>query len=132
MLAAVATSLGAILIILHNSHGHITGPLLLALAAAPLGWFTLHVMAAFHYANLFYGPCLAGQDPPLLFPGGAQPAAWDFLYYAFVVGMTAQVSDVQVAEGRMRRATLGHGVVSFLFNTVLIAMAVNAVVTLAA
>ncbi|HUO91645.1 MAG TPA: DUF1345 domain-containing protein [Rhizomicrobium sp.] len=132
VLAAVATSLTAVLIILRNSHGHITGPLLLALAAAPLGWFTLHVTAAFHYANLFYGPCAEGRDPPLIFPGGADPTAWDFLYYAFVIGMTAQVSDVQVAEGRIRRATLGHGVISFLFNTVLIAMAVNAVVTLAA
>jgi uncharacterized membrane protein len=66
-----------------------------------------------------------------MFPGGAEPGPWDFLYYAFVVGMTAQVSDVQVFDTKMRRATLGHGVVSFFFNTVLIAMAVNAVVALA-
>ena len=131
ILAAIATSCVAIIIILHHSHGRVTGPLLVALAGAPLGWFTLHVVAAFHYANLYYAPSAKPSERPLLFPGGEEPAAWDFLYYAFVVGMTAQVSDVQVAGARIRRATLGHGIVSFLFNTVLIAMAVNAVVTLA-
>jgi len=131
VLGAIGTSCAAIIIILHHSHGQMTGPLLAALAAAPLGWFALHVVAAFHYANLFYAPSETADEPPLAFPGGQEPSAWDFLYYAFVVGMTAQVSDVQVAGARIRRATLGHGVVSFLFNTVLIAMAVNAVVTLA-
>lgn len=131
VLTAVTTTCAAVIVLLHHSHGRVTVPLIVALAGAPLGWFTLHVVAAFHYANLYYAPAKA-RTPPLLFPGGEEPAAWDFLYYAFVVGMTAQVSDVQVAQARIRRATLGHGVVSFLFNTVLIAMAVNAVVTLAA
>jgi uncharacterized membrane protein len=135
VLTAIAFCCGSIVVILHQSHGTITLPLAMALLGAPLGWFTLHVVAAFHYANLFYGPGVEisgeGGSPPLQFPGGRDPAAWDFLYYSFVVGMTAQVSDVQVIDATMRRATLGHGVVSFFFNTVLIAMAVNAVVTLA-
>jgi uncharacterized membrane protein len=131
LLAAIGSSCVAIIIILRQSHGHVSGPLGLALVGAPLGWLTLHVVAAFHYANLYYAPTGKRSERPLLFPGGAEPAAWDFLYYAFVIGMTAQVSDVQVAGARIRRATLGHGIVSFLFNTVLIAMAVNAVVTLA-
>jgi uncharacterized membrane protein len=134
LVAAVGLSCASIIAILHQSRGHLTLPLILALAGAPLGWFALHVVAAFHYANLYYDPRKAASGPehaPLQFPGGAEPRAWDFLYYAFVVGMTAQVSDVQVTGAQMRRATLGHGVVSFFFNTVLIAMAVNAVVTLA-
>jgi uncharacterized membrane protein len=133
VLGAVASSCIAIIAILHQSHGKGGWPLALALAGAPLGWFTLHLVAAFHYANLYYEPgrqrAKAGR--PLQFPGDTDPGAWDFVYYAFVVGMTAQVSDVQVTGARMRRATLGHGVVSFFFNTVLIAMAVNAVVTIA-
>ncbi len=107
----------------------------MALARAPLDWFTLHVVAAFHYVNIFYGTAGGATEPlpaPLQFPGGRDPMVWDFLYYAFVVGMTAQVSDVQVVGAKMRRATLGHGVGSFFFNTVLIAMAVNAVVNIAA
>lgn len=136
VLTAVSASCGAVVIVLHQSHGRVTLPLVLSLASAPLGWFTLHVVAAFHYANLFYEPAEVPVDiasPPLEFPGEQRdPTLWDFLYYSFVVGMTAQVSDVQIAGAKMRRATLGHGVVSFFFNTVLIAMAVNAVVTIAA
>lgn len=132
VLAAISSCLGAIVVILHNSHGQMTLALVLALATAPLGWCTLHVVAAFHYADLYYRPGAADGGAQLIFPGGADPTAWDFVYYSFVVGMTAQVSDVQVVGPRMRRATLGHGVASFFFNTVLIAMAVNAVVTIAA
>ena len=57
--------------------------------------------------------------------GDVEPGSWDFLYYSFVVGMTAQVSDVQVLSTAMRRVTLAHGVVSFFYNTVLLALAVN-------
>lgn len=128
MLAAIGCCCFSVIEILHQAHGRFGWPLALALAGAPLGWFTLHVVAAFHYANLFYGD---GGGRSLAFPGDRDPGAWDFLYYSFVVGMTAQVSDVQVLGTRMRRATLGHGVVSFFFNTVLIAMAVNAVVSIA-
>jgi uncharacterized membrane protein len=136
VLAALSFSCGSVIIILHQSRGVISVPLILALASAPLGWFTLHVVAAFHYANLYYRMRTdrdAGESasPPLLFPGNCEPAAWDFMYYALVIGMTAQVSDVQVTDTKLRRATAGHSVVSFFFNTVLLAMAVNAVVTIA-
>jgi len=134
--AAITVCCGSVIAILHQSHGAITLPLALALASAPLGWFTLHLVAAFHYANLYYRTRTdrdVGESaaPPLLFPGNCEPAAWDFMYYALVVGMTAQVSDVQVTDTKLRRATAGHSVVSFFFNTVLLAMAVNAVVTIA-
>ncbi len=136
MLAALAVCCGSVIAILHQSHGTITTPLVLALASAPLGWFTLHIVAAFHYANLYYRMRTdrdAGESasPPLVFPGDSEPAAWDFMYYSLVIGMTAQVSDVQVTDTKLRRATAGHSVVSFFFNTVLLAMAVNAVVTIA-
>jgi uncharacterized membrane protein len=120
-----------IVAIINQSHRPQGFTLALAAMCAPLGWTTLHVTAAKHYANLFYAPQPKPGSPPLLFPGGEEPGPWDFIYYSFVVGMTAQVSDVQITETRMRRATLGHAVVSFFFNTVLIAMAVNAVVALA-
>ena len=71
------------------------------------------------------------EEALLDFPGCAAPGPWDFLYFSFVVGMTAQVSDVQVKTSVMRRAVLGHGVISFFFNTVFIAMAENAAVAMA-
>ena len=108
-------------------------PLVLAGLGTLLGWLVLHTVMAFHYANIHYfedPECADGKD--LDFPGRGDPGPWDFLYYSFVVGMTAQVSDVQVRTTVMRRATLYHAVISFFFNTVFIAMAVNAAVSLAA
>jgi uncharacterized membrane protein len=110
-------------------------PLLLAGMGAPLGWFVLHTAMAFHYADLHYfdDPEVDDDDEgDLDFPGKGSPCAWDFLYFSFVVGMTCQVSDVAVKTTTMRRTVLWHGVVSFFFNTVFIAMAVNAAVAMAA
>jgi len=109
--------------------------MILAGIGAPLGWFVLHTAMAFHYADLHYFDDPRADDDDegdLGFPGKDQPCAWDFLYFSFVVGMTAQVSDVVVKTTTMRRTVLWHGVVSFFFNTVFIAMAVNAAVAMAA
>ena len=104
--------------------------LLPAILSVLFGWFTLHTVAAFRYAHLYYAPAAVSEAAPrdaggLEFPGRQEPDLWDFLYYAFVIGMTAQVSDVQVTDARMRRTTLAHGVTSFFFNTVILALAVN-------
>jgi len=132
-LATMAFFCDAVFTALSKKHGLEITPLILAGIGAPLGWFVLHTVMAFHYADIHYfeDPDCAGDDKDLDFPGRGDPGMWDFLYYSFVVGMTAQVSDVQVRTPVMRRATLFHGVVSFFFNTVFIAMAVNAGVTLA-
>lgn len=120
---------------LNEKHGIAILPLALAAVGAPLGWFVLHTAMAFHYADLHYfddPDTSQDDDRDLEFPGKADPCAWDFLYFSFVIGMTCQVSDVQVKTTVMRRAVMWHGLVSFFFNTVFIAMAVNAVVSLAA
>jgi uncharacterized membrane protein len=98
--------------------------------SVPLGWLTLHTVIAFHYAHLYYaaGPPKGGARTDargLGFPGAEEPTLWDFLYHSFVVGMTSQVSDVQVQSAEMRRLVLIHGVTSFFMNTVLLALAVN-------
>jgi uncharacterized membrane protein len=132
-LATMAFFTDAVFTALNKNHGHELLPLLLAGLGALLGWFVLHTVMAFHYADIHYfdDPDIEGDEKDLDFPGGRQPGPWDFIYYSFVVGMTAQVSDVQVRTTVMRRATILHGVVSFFFNTVFIAMAVNAGVALA-
>jgi len=132
-LATMAFFCDAVFTALNRKHGIEVAPLVLAGIGAPLGWLVLHTVMAFHYANVHYfeDPECAADDKDLDFPGRGDPGPWDFLYYSFVVGMTAQVSDVQVRTTVMRRLTLLHGVVSFFFNTVFIAMVVNAGVTLA-
>jgi uncharacterized membrane protein len=133
ILAALAFFIYGVFTALNHKHGIHIPRLVLAGIGAPLGWLVLHTAMAFHYANIHYfdDPDCVGDEKDLLFPGGRDPGPWDFLYYSFVVGMTAQVSDVQVTTMAMRKATLFHGLVSFFFNTVFIAMAVNAGVALA-
>lgn len=116
-----------------NQHHHPNALYMtLALAAAPLSWFMLHTISAFHYANLHYFDAREGMGECLEFPGAKEPGPWDFVYFSFVIGMTAQVSDVQIRTVKMRRVVTAHSIVSFFFNTVLIAVAVNMAVAYAA
>ena len=127
-LAAIGLSVGSIFALLNEPGKPDTSRLVLSVTSVPLGWTMLHTVMAFHYGHLFYGrhPSEKGTDAGGLgFPDTQEPGSWDFLYYSFVVGMTAQVSDVQVLSTAMRRVTLAHGVVSFFYNTVLLALAVN-------
>lgn len=131
--AAIALALGSFALLLHEESSGLW-ELVVALAAVPLGWFTLHTVMAFHYVHVFYsepddGP-ESGNAGGLEFPGGmTEPAMADFLYYSFVVGMTAQVSDVQTTSTAMRRVTLLHGIAAFFFNTVILALCVNVAVS---
>ena len=134
----VLLALGAIVLSLASIFGLLAGApdsleLSLAIASVPLGWSTLHTIAAFHYAHLYYAAEGedAGDAGGLEFPGTKEPGAWDFLYFSFVIGMTAQVSDVTVHAAGMRRLVLAHSIVSFFYNTVLVALAVNVAVALA-
>jgi uncharacterized membrane protein len=140
-LAAIGFSLAAIFALLNRGGATDPAELSLAIASVPLGWLVLHTIAAFHYAHLFYATSGSDDAGPqradprdagaLDFPGAADPGAWDFLYFSFVIGMTAQVSDVAVKTTGMRRLVLLHGIVSFFYNTVLLALAVNAAVAFA-
>lgn len=129
-LSAIALSIGSIFAVLAGPGHPGSLRLVLAIASVPLGWLTLHTILAFHYAFLYYASAAAaGGDPQdtggLQFPETKEPTGWDFLYYSFVIGMTAQVSDVETASTAMRRLTLFHSIVSFFYNTVILALAVN-------
>ncbi len=127
MLAAITATCVGIFVAL--GRGTLTSPmtLLASIAGAPLAWFMLHTVMTFHYANLHYGG-LRKKRHVLEFPGTEKPGPWDFIYFSFVIGMTAQTSDTLVKDSVARRTVTLHGIVSFFFNTVLIALAVNAVV----
>ena len=129
VLGAIGFCVSAVFSLLAVKKGLGLPALGLAMLTVPLGWATLHTVAAFHYANLYYAP-QETKRPPLQFPDTDCPGPWEFVYYAFVIGMTFQVADVNIASPVLRRATLGHSVVSFFFNTAIVAMAVNAAVNL--
>jgi uncharacterized membrane protein len=130
-LAIIVLSSIAIFTVLRQKQGSSPMALTLALAGVPLGWFALHTLVAFHYAYIFYGKKGVQKESGLDFPQTEEPGVWEFLYYSFTIGTTAQTSDTNVTSTRMRRATLIHSVLSFFYNTAIIAMAVNAVVSIA-
>ena len=112
-------------------------PLTLGIVSVVLGWFAIHTMWALHYAYEYYDVAEAGTDGKgdieggLDFPGDDEPDGGAFVYFSYVIGMTAQTSDTSVTSNAMRRLVTMHGAFSFFFNTVLVAAAVNIVVSLA-
>ena len=109
-----------------------------ALLSIPLGWFTMHAMAALHYAHVYWmdGDAVDAETKKkipvggLLFPGDKRPEGWDFLYFSTVIGMTAQTADTNISTTHMRCVVLVHSILSFFFNTVIVAAAVNLAVSL--
>ena len=113
-------------IVFELSASHRTAPqLALATVTIALSWAVIHTTFALHYAHEFYRRSKAGG---LQFPGGdahAEADYWDFVYFSFVIGMTAQVSDVGISDKTIRRTATAHGIVSFIYNTALLALTVN-------
>jgi uncharacterized membrane protein len=116
-IAAIVFALGA------SHHGKME--LALATVTVALSWAAVHTAFALHYAHDFYRGAKPGG---LQFPSGDQhehPDYWDFVYFSFVIGMTAQVSDVGVTDKTIRRTAIVHGIISFIYNTALVALMVN-------
>ncbi|ESY10152.1 DUF1345 domain-containing protein [Mesorhizobium sp. C386A] len=109
-----------------------------AMLSIPLGWFTIHAMAALHYAHVYWmdGDAIDAETKKKIpvggldFPGGKRPDGWDFLYFATVIGMTAQTADTAITTSHMRRVVLVHSILSFFFNAVIVAAVVNLAVSL--
>ncbi|ULL01028.1 DUF1345 domain-containing protein [Bradyrhizobium sp. I71] len=99
--------------------------LTIAIITIVLSWAAVHTTFALHYAHDYYRDGTAGG---LQFPSGDKEDHadyWDFVYFSFVIGMTAQVSDVGITDKTIRRTATAHGIVSFIYNTALLALTVN-------
>jgi uncharacterized membrane protein len=117
-------SIAAIIFELDGTHRG-TPELALATLTIALSWAAVHTTFALHYAHEFYRDAKPGG---LQFPSGDQHEDadyWDFVYFSFVIGMTAQVSDVGITDRTIRRTATAHGIISFVFNTALLALMVN-------
>ncbi|MEH2293097.1 DUF1345 domain-containing protein [Nostoc sp.] len=97
-------------------------------------WLLVHTMFAVQYAHSYYKYINRNNSQEITrgldFPHNDCPDYWEFLYYSFVVGMTSQVSDVETTSRDMRRLTLLHSILSFFFNTTILAMTINIVASL--
>ena len=133
LLLATAACVAAITVLMQQSRDlsglqrglHIA----LSVFALAASWLFIQTIFTFRYAHRYYFEEKQGEPDGagLHFPGGLDPDYFDFLYYAFVVGMTSQVSDVEVTSRGMRRLTTVHGVLSFGFNMLILALSINVV-----
>ncbi len=129
--AAVVIAVASLFILINQQPKADSFSLIMTLAAVPLGWATIHMLTAIHYAHVYWQKSGSGSHQGgFAFPGTDEPSGWDFAYYSFVIGMTAQTSDTNVTTTMMRKVTMLHSIVSFFFNTVLVAAAVNIAVSL--
>ena len=122
IVATAVATLAAIVVEIAQSRGTPNAPFSAALGGVTilLSWAFLHVVFAQHYAHDHWL-----GEPSLEFPGTRTPDYLEFLYFSFTVGMTAQVSDVTTKGAAVRRLVLLHGILSFLFNTAILALGVN-------
>ncbi len=132
VLGSVGFGLASAIVILGNGP-HVTNPnekaflYAIGLLAVVAGWALIHTMFVFRYAHLFYfdsdddGSAQRG----LIFPGTDEPNDFDFAYFSFVIGMTFQVSDVQIRDSGVRRVALFHALISFAYNTAIVALVIN-------
>jgi len=106
--------------------------LALTVAALMSSWLLIQTVFAFHYARRYYDHkgWDSAETPPLLFPGKRDPDYLDFAYCSFVIGMTSQVSDVAVTSRQMRRLTLIHAFLAFVFNIAVLALSINIIASL--
>jgi uncharacterized membrane protein len=106
------------------------------LVSVVLGWFTIHTMAALHYAFEYYQAPNPGASGPtvggLSFPDGDTPDGIAFLYFSYAIGTSTAVSDVDVTSNTMRKLVMLHSVFSFFFNTLIVAAMVNVTVAVGA
>ena len=103
--------------------------LFMAVLAVIESWLLIHTVFTLRYAHVFYRleqeADVEGSGRGLIFPGGDNPDYEDFAYFSFVIGMTCQVSDVNITSRFMRRLALLHGLLSFAFNTAILALSIN-------
>jgi uncharacterized membrane protein len=99
----------------------------LSLVAVASAWLLTHTAYTLRYAHLYYRDDGDGEGG-LEFPGDTKPAYLDFAYYSFTIGMCFQTSDVTITSRQIRRATMGHAMLSFTYNTAILATAVSLVV----
>jgi len=134
--AASIASLVAIIFLFKSTKG-VPGAaknehILLAMSAVIVSWWMLHTIYTLRYAHLYYDvdTDIDGDVKGvggLQFPGKQQPDYLDFVYFSFIVGMTFQVSDVNISSRRIRRVCIMHSLMSFAFNTAILALSINVV-----
>ena len=138
ILSTVIISLMGILILLNNKTKGMINPYIhapVSIIGVGISWLLLHSLFTSRYAHLYYGGSSQHDDPNEIcggieFPGGEDPDYLDFAYFAFVIGMTFQVSDTNITFKKIRRNVLFHGLLSFIYNTIIVAISISVIINL--
>ena len=101
--------------------------IVLIIATLALAWLFANMVFTLHYAHLYYLQMEGHDQGGIEVPGIKEPGYWDFLYFAFTLGMTFQTSDVTISGAHLRRVVLGHRMAAFIFNMGILAFTVNAI-----
>lgn len=130
IISTLASFLAVLLLIVtkKGENGGSSWHLPIAIAGMLFSWILIHTIFTLRYAHIFYGDHKTKPDTHaggLEFPEDSLPEYLDFAYFSFVLGMTFQVSDVQITSKRLRKFALFHGLLSFGFNTIMIALTIN-------
>jgi uncharacterized membrane protein len=130
-IGAACSSIFAVIFLLSaaKSTSHIGLHATLSVLAVLSSWTLVHTMFAMRYAHAYYGEGTApdAHTGGLEFPSDDNPDYLDFAYFSFVIGMTCQVSDVQITSKSLRTLALVHGILCFCFNTIILALTINTV-----
>ncbi len=126
VLVSAVASLGAVVLLLTASGENPDLQAALSVGSVAVSWAAVHTTFATRYARLYY----TGPDGGIDFNSGEPPAYTDFAYLAFTLGMTFQVSDTAIRDRVIRATALRHGLLSFLFGTVVIATMINLLASL--
>ena len=104
----------------------------LVFATVAASWFTVQLIFALHYAHEYYAPDDDGPNDAqgLLFPGGEPPDYWDFVHFSVIIGVASQTADIAFTSKPLRRIGTLHGLVAFIFNTVVLALTINLLASL--
>jgi uncharacterized membrane protein len=102
------------------------GHVALAFTTVAASWLMVQLIFAFHYAHEYYAQKPGGGDEEgLKFPGGEPPDYWDFIHFSVVIGAAAQTADIEFTSKTLRRIGTVHCLVSFAYNTVIVALTIN-------
>jgi uncharacterized membrane protein len=132
IVVAIVVSLAAIAIELTRAKHQADGRAIhvgLAVATVAASWLVMQVVLALHYAHEYYAADAGtGKDAGgLAFPGKDAPDYWDFLHFSIVIGVAAQTADIAITDRRLRRLATWHSLMAFVFNALIVALAMNLV-----
>jgi uncharacterized membrane protein len=128
VIAAALLSVAAIVALLatakHVAPAERVAHLVLATLTIVTSWLLVHMMFTLHYADIYYSVA-EDAPPPLAFPETREPLFWDFVYFAFTIGVACQTADVATTQTGIRKTVTVHSIIAFVFNLFILGFAIN-------